>query len=183
MHILNHLFDNPIIGIGLIAVLLIFLVAIAFAVYASIKNRQGITGNNFTYVATAIAGLVLSVASGVIGAPATVQLPADSLTSQRDSGPSNSESKGQEGKPTTVLQARLANDQITAFRTIYAWAYVLAGLVCLVVFICPTPFTHDLVKSVGLTTLGFLITIVGGIAQPSQLPPNQQVHVKITESA
>jgi hypothetical protein len=152
---LSHLFDNGLIGLALMAVLVIFVGAIAFAIYSTLRNVQQ-TGPNFTYVATAIAGLVLSVASGVIGTPATVQLPASTagLSVPKEG---KLQSSGAE------LKARVTNNQVSDFRNLYAWIYVLAGLACLLVFVLPTPFTHDLVKSVGLTMLGFLITIVGGV--------------------
>lgn len=159
---------NGLIGLALTAVLLIFLGAVGFAIYASLKNGQN-TSTNFTYVATVIAGLVLSVASGVIGAPATVK---QTLTPATLASPNQAAPLSQ----TTELKARIASSQASDSRTLYTWVYVFAGLVCLCVFVLPTPSTHELVKGVALTMPGFLITIVGGLAtQPPVFQQNTEL--------
>ena len=172
---LSHLFDNSLIGLALMAVLVLFVGAVAFAIYSTLRNIPQ-TAPNFTYVATAIAGLVLSVASGEIGAPATVQLPTASASSSTKSGDADNKLQTSGG---SELKARLTSNQVSDFRNLYAWIYVLSGLACLLVFVVPTQFTHDLVKSVGLTMLGFLITIVGGVvnngAASSTIPASDRV--------
>jgi hypothetical protein len=94
-------------------------------------------------------GLVLSVSSGVLGKPANVQLVGQPVAPAL-------------APTTTSLRANLTVDQIADFQQVYAWTYVVAGLFSLVVFVCASQ-PHDIVKSVALTTLGFIATIVGGL--------------------
>ncbi|HTW80275.1 MAG TPA: hypothetical protein VME23_12080 [Terracidiphilus sp.] len=163
---LSHLMDNPLIGLALISVLVLFLFSTAFAIVSCFWPRLAPKNQNFTYVATAVAGLVLTVSSGVLGKPATIQFSAPpSVQSSADASAS--------------VHATFANNQTGSFQQLYAWSYIVAGLLCLVVFVIPTPATHDLVKSVALTTLGFLVTIVGGLA--TQAP--QAIQDQVTLSA
>jgi len=146
----THLMDDGLVGLALLAVLILFLGSVVFGICVSLWPARVSFNQNSTYVATAIAGLVLTVASGVLGKPATVQLSTPPTTS---------------GVATHAsVQATFSDDQTGEFQKMYAWSYILAGLLCIVVFMFHTPAKHDLVKSVALTTLGFLVTIVGGLA-------------------
>ena len=161
---LDHLFDNQLVGLALSAVLVLFIGAVGISIYLTFRNQQK-TSANFTYVATVVAGLVLSVASGVLGTPASIQV----------SKPVSAASPA--SVSTQEISAHLTSDQISDFKTLYAWVYVIVGLVCLIVFISPTEFTHELVKGVGLTMLGFLITIVGGVSKTTNALQQQTLHV------
>jgi hypothetical protein len=152
---MNHLFDVALVGLALLSVAVIFAGSVAFAIVACFVPKYAPKTQNFTYVTTAIAGLVLSVASGVLGAPATVQVQTP--VAAHGSEPT-------EAVVDHQLNAQIAEPQVAAFKQLYAWTYVVTGLVCLLVFVLPTPATHDLVKNVALTTLGFLITLVGPVA-------------------
>ena len=154
----HHLFDNPLLGIALMAVLVLFAGSVILAIVASFTpTLAGAKNTNLTYVATVVAGLVLSVASGVLGAPAKVQGAQTTTANVQPAGPDSS---------TVPVEVRILAQQAADFKNLYAWCYVLLGLACIVVFMAPTPITHDLVKSVGLTMLGFLITLVSQINNP-----------------
>ncbi|WP_263366003.1 hypothetical protein [Edaphobacter bradus] len=161
----DHLWDNGLLGALSLAVLVIFTVAILIAIYCSVRNKPT-TNPTFTYVATIIAGLVLSVASGVIGTPAKA-VPRTTTTSQ-SAAQGDKDPNIQPGS-TKEASAKLTTNQSSEFRTIYAWTYALEGLVCLLVVMLPTPYTHDLVKSVGFSTLGFLITVVSNLSSSTNL--------------
>ncbi len=156
---LHHLFDTPLVGLVLLAVLVLFAVSVAIAIAVSIKPPAKPVPANFTYVSTVIAGLVLSVAAGVLGQPATVQKQATTVLAAPAAA-----------NPQADVEVKIADAQTSAFRTLYSWGYVILGLTCLVVFIVPTPSTHDLVKGVALSTLGFLITVVGPVAHQAVAP-------------
>ncbi len=76
--LLPHLFDDALVGIALVAVILLFAGSVIVAIVASIKPTLAPGSANFTYVATVVAGLVLSVASGVLGEPAKAEVSASS---------------------------------------------------------------------------------------------------------
>lgn len=149
---LPDLFQDPLIALGLLAVLVLFAVSVAVSIRASF-GPPAAPNKNFVYVATAIAGLVLSVASGVLGAPAEVsgQTHAKTLvvTGQTDTHQNS-------GSPVSVTPD---DSQRMAFRNLYTWAYIIAGLICLIVFMLPNTSSQDIVKQVGLSTLGFLIVL------------------------
>jgi hypothetical protein len=157
---MTHLFDNGLVGLALAAVLAMFVGSVFVGIVACFRPKAAPLNPNFTYVATAITGLVLSVSSGVLGKPATVQVPNLPPTVQQ-STPNRDVS----------FQANVSSNQIGEFQQLYAWTYVVSGLIALVIFISPTPANHDLVKNVALTTLGFLITLVGTLSSkvPSAL--------------
>jgi hypothetical protein len=151
---LNHLFDNALVGLALMSVLVIFAASVVIAGLSCFRPAIAPKGQNFTYVATAIAGLVLSVASGVLGKPTTVTMAA------KPAAPFAAPDQGQ----ASSYQATISDTQVAEYQQLYAWTYVVIGLVTLIIFVLPTPANHDLVKNVALTTLGFLITIVGAVA-------------------
>lgn len=153
----HHLFDNGMTGLCLMAVLVIFIGSVAIAIYLTFTNKT-LSSQNFTYVATVVAGLVLSVAAGILGQPAKLQVSSTPPTSFALPGV-------QPVAPSTQdVQVRVATDQISEFRTLYAWVYIIAGLLCLLVFVIPTNSTHEIVKGVALTMLGFLVTMIGTVA-------------------
>src|SRR5690242_11210850 len=104
---MNHLFDVAIVGLALLSIAAIFAGSVAIAILACFIPRYAPKTDNFTYVTTAVAGLVLSVASGVLGTPATVQLQTPVAAEGRDST---------ETVVNRQLNAELAEPQIAAFK-------------------------------------------------------------------
>jgi hypothetical protein len=147
-------------------VLLFFWASVAGAIISCIganptaapptKLRQIVQASNFSYVATVVAGLVLTAATGAIGAAPSPLPPNASVAGQAASPNQASPSSG------STIQS--IDTQKQAFQKMCGWSYIGLGIICLVVFVIPSPTTHDLVKTVGLTTLGFAGTIIGGLA-------------------
>lgn len=117
------------------------------------KIKDVVATANFSYVATAVAGLVLTAATGAIGT-APVQLAA------QGSGPA---SVAQQQQPSATPLPPVADPQRKAFQIICAWSYVGLGILCTMVFVISAK-PHELVKTIGLTTLGFATTIIGSLS-------------------
>ena len=151
-------------------VLVFFWLAVLGAMISSVRPsavnaptatlRTIVTASNFNYVATVVAGLVLTAATGAIGGK-PAQLPPQNGTPQA-AAPVQAAPSIPAPKPQPV-----GDPQKQAFQLICGWSYIGLGILCLVVFVIPSPTTHDLVKTVGLTTLGFAGTIIGGLANPN----------------
>lgn len=141
-----HLFDNQTIGLALMAVLVFFVGSLLLSIFGCFRSLAVTQAANFNYVATAVAGLVLTVASGALGvAPGAVR------------GPQPVSAEAAAAEPTPQVPAvTLATAQVGAFKQLYTATYIVVGLVCLLVFMIPTPRTPELVKNVALTTLAFL---------------------------
>src|SRR5215813_3464278 len=75
---MSNLLNDPVLGLVLLGIVALFMFVLSISIYCSVRQVQpriGLTPN-FTYAGTIIVGLVLSVASGVIGKP--VKLPNES---------------------------------------------------------------------------------------------------------
>jgi len=120
------------------------------------------SANNFTQASTIVAGLVLTAATGVLGKPANIRIAAVQTNTAASSG------AGQQLTPAAVSAAQTLKDpQRDAFKTICAWLYVVLGVGCFLVWVMPTPANHDLVRNIGLTTLGFATSIISNLQLPS----------------
>jgi hypothetical protein len=150
-------------------VLLFFWAAVLGAILSCIRNAPSgalaktvqsiVTSPNFNYVATVVAGLVLTAATGAIGAKPS-QLPVQSGSGSVQAAPAGQTTSAPAGSSKT----QPIDSQKQAFQILCGWSYIALGVLCLIVFVIPSPTTHDLVKTVGLTTLGFAGTIIGGLS-------------------
>ena len=166
---LTHLFDNIPSAVALLAVLLFFVASVLIGIVESYRPKTVVT-TNFNSIATVVAGMVLTVASGVLGTAPAVTSP----------GPSTTAASAQAlGAAVTIASA-----QVEAFKNLYTVTYIVAGFCCLMVLLLPTKKNHELVKTVGFTTLAFLSLFVtnnlgathGGVANLNvaiAAPPSQ----------
>ena len=147
---MEHLFDDQTVGLALMAVLVFFAASLVLSIFGCFKSLKIAQAANFNYIATAVAGLVLTVASGALGvAPGAVRGPQP--TSSNASMVQSSDE---------VPSVTLASAQVGAFKQLYTTTYIVAGLICLIVFVLPTTSTPELVRNVALTTLAFLGLVV-----------------------
>jgi hypothetical protein len=164
----GDLFASPIIGFCFVVILLLFVACVALGIYYCFRSASA-SNENRAFLSTTVAGLVLSVASGVLGTPA--QVPGNTtdtaasaaalsasrilLQSNRKAVPKTAPAPSQEGALTISDAARIA------IRNLYTWTYLICGIGCLVVyFLIKTPRNDDLVKTVGITTIGFFISLI-----------------------
>ena len=151
---MNHLFDNSVVGMALLAVLVFFVACLAITMLSCFRPMAVASAGNFNQVATVVAGLVLTVASGALGVSPAVGTGVQPGSSSAGSQASVANNVG--ATPTVTL----ASAQVGAFKSLYTTTYIVTGLLCLVVFMIPTRQTHELVRNVGLTTLAFLGLLV-----------------------
>lgn len=178
---LHKMFIDPLPGIILIAIFAFFLITVIIAIASSVKQAELVYAKrpNFTYLSTILVGLVLSVASGVLGKPANpeaqkvVAAQANStslgappaITTARLESLSesiDSEIKQEPEKKGEVIKQVLKTAQKESFRYLYTVTYIIVGFVCFGVFLFKEK-PHSLVNEVALTTAGFCITLVGNL--------------------
>jgi len=150
----TDLFTSSLVGMALLGVWGLFLYTVGQAIVSCFRAPVP-APPNFMYVATAVAGIVLSVASGMLGDPSPTP-GSGASTSPVTSAPSP--------PPTGTAPVVLEPKQRIALRNLYTTTYLIAGFFCLILFMSNTPSTHDLVKQVGLTTLGFMISLATRLA-------------------
>ena len=145
------------------AVLVMFVGALAVGVVDCFRPLAVARAGRFNHVSTVIAGLVLTVASGVIGVT-----PSSAV-------------KGQQPDGFGGVNVTFAGDQVTAFKDLYAGTYIVVGVVCLMVWVFREK-PHELVKNVGLTTLALAVTFVSG-SLASGVSPNVKAGVTLERAA
>jgi hypothetical protein len=119
-----------------------------------------VRATNFNYVATVVAGLVLTAATGALGGkPAALPPPGGTGAIQNPPSPSQNVPPPANDNKTPSI-----DPQKQAFQKLCGFSYIGLGIICLIAFVIPSPTTHDLVKTVGLTTLGFAGTIIGRLS-------------------
>ena len=157
---MSALFENTSIGVILCGVLLLFVSSVTLGMLSCFKTMPIATASRFNEIATVIAGLVLTVASGVLG-----MKPSGGIVGVQ---PKTENAAVAASTPSISL----ASPQIDEFRTVYTITYLVCGFACLTVLMLPTPNNHDLVRSVGLTTLGFGMMLINSAMAT---PPNVDV--------
>ncbi len=153
-------------------ILIFFVGAVVSAMIASFMPAPGpgagnilqrfTWANNFTQASTIVAGLVLTAATGVLGTPANIKI-ATVYTQQS----TPVQAQQQPSKPAQSTAQILRDPQRDAFKRICAWLYVVLGAACFFVWVIPTASNHDLVRSVGLITLGFGTSIISNLQLPA----------------
>ncbi|MGA2535949.1 MAG: hypothetical protein ABSF53_08050 [Terracidiphilus sp.] len=125
--------------------------------------------SNFTQASTIVAGLILTAATGVLGTPANVKITAVTTSSAATAPSQAGQDRAQQSQSASASPAvQLIKDpQRDAFKTICAWLYVVLGAICFFTWVIPTPANHDLVRNIGLTTLGFATSIISNLQLPS----------------
>jgi hypothetical protein len=156
---MSALFANTLYGLLLAAIWLIFVVSVVYAICRTfgIFGLTTRSGPGFTYVSTSIAALVLSVASGVLGKPQDLNNVPDQL---KPAAAQLAQSAGVEHNPsagTTTFD--FSGPQKTVWQKAFTFTYISLGVICIFLFMFETPGpTHDLVKTVGLSALGFILS-------------------------
>lgn len=155
---MSHYFDIPAVGVILISVLALFVASVIVGILASFRALQVAASHNFNHVATVIAGLVLTVASGALG------MKPGSTKGVQPSDPAHFNEIIANPTPDVTV----ASVQIASFRGLYTVTYLVTGFGCLIIFVL-APKSHNIVRTIGLTTLGFGVLIVSTMLAPT--PP------------
>ncbi len=150
---MGHLFDNLTVGLALLSVLVIFVVGLLISVAGSFWPIESTNSEAFRYIATAVTGIVLTVASGALGVN-----PSAVTGVQPAKHPSASEASSAQA-PDGALTTTIATAQVGAFKELYSATYIVLGIVCLIVLMVRRQ-PPDLIKTVGLTALTFLGLVV-----------------------
>ena len=135
-------------GFVCIVVWLFFVVGSGLAITGSYNDFlfKLTSANNYSYVATVVVGLVLAAAGGVVGAS------APSVPAPNPAG----------GAPPPAVMG-MSKDQKDAVRQLYAWSYIVIGILCILSWIAPSPHQLELVKQLALTCVGLFAAIVSGL--------------------
>ena len=121
---------------------------------------------NFTHGSTIVAGLVLTASTGVLGRPADIKITTEPQSFAQVPAQASQNQPTQTKAGQNVVQSIIQDPQREAFKKICAWTYVILGMLCFIVWVVPTPVNHDLVRNIGLTTLGFATSIISNLQLP-----------------
>jgi hypothetical protein len=128
------LFADPTFGVVFSAVWLLFCFSIVYAAAKTIFLGPGAAAANqgFTYVSTVIAGLVLSVASGVFGKPPDLaNLPQTLKPAAMELSTAVVK---QQATPQGGPSIEITNPQRKAWQDTFADTFIVAGLISLLIF-------------------------------------------------
>jgi hypothetical protein len=146
----HHLFEHMASGLFLLLILGLFVACLTLAIVECFRPGIIVNPAYFDPISRTVVGLVLSVASGVLGAPpGVVRAPQPSVVAAQVS----------ERQPPAV---NLQTAQGEEFKDVYTITFIVAGLVSLLVLFMPTRLNHDLVKTVAFSTLGFAMIVANG---------------------